>query len=278
MDNYIKEIKNYILFLKKQCHLEITLHPNENEQLISESELIYFNIHENSHCIYVKTFPKAHEHCINRQYKIKEKCKSGSFCGTCYAGVTEYVYPINGRNSSMGFICVSGYRAKDYGSYIEKCADKYGVPLEYLRETVLALKEEMPDKSYVDALIAPLVRMLELSYLKSSESAAAENIVDKIIRYINRFYSQDITLGDICKEFSVSRSSISHIFKKATGQSFREFLVSVRLKAAKSLLIHSRLSITEIAFSVGFSDSNYFSNVFKAKEGITPGKYRKLKL
>ena len=63
---------------------------------------------------------------------------------------------------------------------------------------------------------------------------------------------------------------------RKTGQSFREYLVSVRLKAAKSLLCHSRLSITEIAFSVGFSDSNYFSNVFKAKEGITPGKYRKL--
>ena len=74
MNNFIAEIKNYILFLKKQCQLEITLHPNGNEQLISESELIYFNIHENSHCIYVKTFPKAHEHCINRQYKINEKC------------------------------------------------------------------------------------------------------------------------------------------------------------------------------------------------------------
>ena len=276
MDNFIAEIKNYILFLKKQCQLEITLHPNGNEQLISESELIYFNIHENSHCIYVKTFPKAHEHCINRQYKINEKCKTGSFCGTCYAGVTEYVYPINGRNSTVGFICVSGYRNSSYPSYVERCSEKFGIPFEVLYQTAESLKEDMPDKEYIDMLIAPLIRMLELAYVKTTEVSRESDIVDRIIKYVNRYYSQNITLCGICEDFFVSRSSVSHIFNKKTGQSFREYLVSVRLNAAKSLLCHSRLSITEIAFSVGFSDSNYFSNVFKAKEGITPGKYRKL--
>ena len=76
MDN-IQEIKNYIVFLKENCKLEITLHTFEEEQLISLSELIAFNIHENSHCVYIKTFPDAHEHCICRQEKIKRKCKNG---------------------------------------------------------------------------------------------------------------------------------------------------------------------------------------------------------
>ena len=93
MENIINEIKNYILFLKKDCKLEITLHPYENEHLISNSELISFNIHENPHCIYIKTFPDAYRHCICRQDKIMYKCKTGSFCGTCYAGVREFVYP-----------------------------------------------------------------------------------------------------------------------------------------------------------------------------------------
>jgi len=69
MNHMISEIKNYILFLKKDCNLEITLHPYGNEHLISNSELILFNIHENPHCIYVKTFPKAFTHCIERQKK-----------------------------------------------------------------------------------------------------------------------------------------------------------------------------------------------------------------
>lgn len=49
----------------------------------------------------------------------------------------------------------------------------------------------------------------------------------------------------------------------------------IRLNAAKSLLSNSHLSITEIAYSAGFTDSNYFSNVFKANTGISPREYRK---
>ncbi len=276
MENGIQEIKQYILFLKKQCGLEVTLHPSANEQLISTSELIYFNLHENSHCMYVKTFPKAHEHCINRQHKVMEKCQAGSFCGVCYAGVTEYVYPIYGKDFVVGFICISGYRNEHYQSYIERCAENFDIPLENLQKTALSLKKDMPDKSYIDTLIFPLIRMLELAYLKSAEGYASTDAVETIIRHINRYYFQNITLNGICREFFLSRSYVSHIFKKTTGKSFREYLIYVRLRAAKSMLCHSRLSITEIAFSTGFRDSNYFSNVFKAHEGVSPRKYRQL--
>ena len=84
-----------------------------------------------------------------------------------------------------------------------------------------------------------------------------------------------LTIEDVCKRYSCSRSHISHCFKKQTGYTFREYLTNVRLENAKSLLQYSGLTITEIAFSVGFNDSNYFSNVFKAQMGISPMKYRK---
>ena len=274
MNNIITEIKNYIIFLKKDCDLAITLHPLENEHLISNSELILFNVHENPHCIYVKTFPAAFEHCIYRQKKILEKCKSGAFCGTCYAGVQEYVYPIYDSNSLVGFISVSGYKNKIYRSYIEKCSSKFNIPLESLQKTILSLKNKMPDKFYVDTLILPLTRMLELAYIKLSDMERSGNIIDEIIQYVNRHYQENITLEQICKVFARSRSCISHTFKSETGQTFREYLISVRLRSAKSLLLYSNLSVTEIAFSVGFNDSNYFSNVFKKHIGLSPVKYR----
>ena len=274
MNNIITEIKNYIIFLQKDCDLAITLHPLENEHLISNSELILFNVHENPHCIYVKTFPAAFEHCIYRQKKILEKCKSGAFCGTCYAGVQEYVYPIYDSNSLVGFISVSGYKNKIYRSYIEKCSAKFNIPLESLQKTILSLKNKMPDKIYVDILINPLIRMLELAYIKLSDIKCSTNIIDDVIKYTNRHYQENITLNQICTIFSKSRSCISHTFKKETGQSFREYLISVRLRAAKSLLLYSNLSISEIAYSVGFNDSNYFSNTFKKYVGLSPSKYK----
>lgn len=270
----IIEIKKYILFLKEKCNLEITLHPQGSERLISSSELISFNIHQNPHCIYIKTFTDAQNHCVSRQNKIREKCKNGSFCGCCYAGVVEYVYPIYDGACQTGFICVSGYKSDNYISYLERISKDYGIPLENLKKTAQSLKSDIPDKEYVDSLIAPLVRMLELSYIKSNNNFKSTDI-ENVIRYINRHYAEDITLGSICSTLSCSRSSISHNFKALTGQSFREYLTNVRLQSAKSLLKHSKLSITDVSYAVGFNDSNYFSYIFKMCVGVSPRMYRK---
>ena len=274
MDN-ITEIKNYILFLKEKCNLEITLHTYENEHLISSCELIAFNIHGNPHCIYVKTFQNAHRHCIKRQSKIKDKCKNGSFCGTCYAGVFEYIYPICDGVSQVGFICVSGYRNNNCNSYIERVSKDYSIPIKNLRKTSLSLKDSIPDKEYVDTLIAPLIRMLELAYNKSNCNMTNASYIDNVIKYINRHYAENLTLSHICSTLSCSRSSISHNFKKRTGKGFSEYLNSVRLESAKSLLLHTKLSITEISYAVGFNDSNYFSYIFKSHTGMSPCLYRK---
>lgn len=271
----VNEIKNYILFLKKQCKLEITLHPKGNERFITSSGLLAFNIHENSYCIFIKSFPQAYDHCILRQVKIKEKCREeGSFCGTCYAGVKEFVYPIISGKSTVGFICVSGYKDSNGDSYVKKSSERFCIPIDAQKKAYINLKSKIPDKTYVDLLIYPLIRMLELAYIKFNETEAEQGIVGKIMCYVNRYYTKDITLDDICNEFYCSRSFVSHIFKKTTGQSFREYLTETRIRAAKILLEHSNLKITEIALSVGFNDSNYFSSVFRAYTGFSPRAYR----
>lgn len=206
--------------------------------------------------------------------KNMDKCKNGSFCGSCYAGVFEYVYPIYGENSVTGFVCVSGYRASDYASYVKKCSEDFCIPLENLVQTSLSLKEDIPEKHYIDTVITPLLKMLELAYSGQNHKKTNNTLIDKVLRYINCNYTKDIDIDEICKVFSCSRSRVSHSFKQVTGQSFREYITSLRLKTAKSLLCHSNLNITEIALATGFNDSNYFSNVFKANIGVSPRMYR----
>lgn len=272
----ITPIKNYILFLKNKYGLSITLHPRSEEHLIVSSELMTFNIHDNSYCIYIKTFPEAQKHCIERQYKVLEKCKEGSFCGTCYAGVREYIYPILRLEKTIGFICVSGYKCQNCESYMQETADRFSIPSKNLKETYNSLKDEMPEKTEIDTLLQPLCQMLELAYMKSeNEYTEDEHLLEQVLRYIKKNHTLDLTLEDICRQFSCSRSHISHSFKKYTGQNFREYLTVIRLEDAKSLLQYSRLTVTEIAFSVGFGDSNYFSNVFRKYVGMSPLAYRK---
>jgi len=272
----ITHIKNYILFLKRHCGLSVTLHPIGRESLILTSELITFNIHDNPYCVYVKSFPGAQKHCIERQRKIIKKCESGSFCGSCFAGVREFVYPIRNGREIVGFISVSGYRTPDAESYVNSTAKTYFIPIESLTDAYGTLKEHMPSKEEIDTLLIPLCNMLELAYIRTeNDNEKEEHLIDAVIRYIKKHHTQSIKLEDVCRQFACSRSYISHTFKKETGRTFKEYLTEIRIEDAKALLRYSGLSVTEIAFSVGMGNSNYFSGVFKRHVGVSPASYRK---
>lgn len=98
--------------------------------------------------------------------------------------------------------------------------------------------------------------------------------VQKICRYIEENYSKNINLDDIAAHCSYSRYHISHIFHEASGFTVFSYLLDVRMKKAKELLKNSSLSIKEISSQIGFSDQNYFSNVFKRQIGLSPVEFR----
>lgn len=77
---------------------------------------------------------------------------------------------------------------------------------------------------------------------------------------------------------SLSRSYMSREFNCEMHVTVREYINSVRIKNAKVLLESSDLNVSEVAYSVGFSDSGYFSSVFKKATGLSPLEYKKGKL
>lgn len=127
----------------------------------------------------------------------------------------------------------------------------------------------------IEELIAPLCNSLGLSQTKTEITDDEINIVDKVKHYLELNRDKDITSEDICRHIGCSRSLVSHQFKACTGVGIREYLTMLRLEDAKILLKNSNLTITDIAFTVGFSSSNYFTNVFKKAAGMSPSEYRK---
>lgn len=273
----VSHIRDYILYLKNQCGLSVTLHPKGSETVITQSELMEFNIHDNSYCIFVKTFENAYKHCISCQKKVIDRCRSGSYSGICYAGVREFIYPITDHaGNTVGFISVSGYADQNADSYIEKTSERFSIPITRLFETYRTLKEGIPDKDTIDTLIIPLCNMLELAYMKTANEPKRDtSLTEQVIFYLKRYRAQKISSEDICSKFNCSRSHLSHTFNRDTGTTIREYLNALRINDAKNLLKNSKLTVTEIAYSVGFSDSNYFSNVFKRNVGMSPRAYRR---
>lgn len=151
--------------------------------------------------------------------------------------------------------------------------------IEYLRKehnlsiTLKVDENDMISKEQISELLAPLCDVLDFSYDKEDNNTS--DIINEVKKYIQEHRSFNITSEDVCKALSCSRSHISHQFKSQTGMSIREYITVLRLNDAKHLLKYSDLSITEIAFTVGFGSSNYFTNVFKKDTGMSPGTYRK---
>ena len=271
----ISGIYKYILFLHDRCGLRVSLHPMEFDRVICATKLHRFKLHQNPYCLYVGTHPLLHQHCVDKQRCVWNKSKNGAFCGTCFAGVREYVYPIHTGKSVIGFICVSGYRDEQAGTYHKKMAAQYGLDIDEIRQSYASLKP-LPPQAEIDVLIHPLQRMLELCYIKAASGHAPENeLCENLLYYLQLHHTRRITIDELCAQFYCSRSSISHKFKQYTGQTITQYIQFLRLENAKSLLTGTSMSIGSISATIGFENSNYFANVFTQAVGMSPSQYRK---
>lgn len=97
---------------------------------------------------------------------------------------------------------------------------------------------------------------------------------DKILSYINTHYMEKITLEDLANHAHLSRHYLVHMFRKETGKTPFEFIMSTRLEEAKRLLGCTNLSIAEIASQCGFESSSYFCRCFRTAFNTTPRSFK----
>ena len=170
----------------------------------------------------------------------------------------------------------------------ELSASLSGVGYIYRNESIRADIEEIFDKIECEwngggelshtALLCLTCELLLLIRRSKNEITDTEDggTIQRALALIGAGYMNDISLASVAKELSVSSSHLSRLFKKETGFGFSEYLSLVRLKEAEQMICaEPGLKISEVAYSVGFNDSNYFSYKFKAHFGIAPKYMRK---
>lgn len=96
----------------------------------------------------------------------------------------------------------------------------------------------------------------------------------KVLKYVNANYCRDITVQSVANIFFINPNYISQLFKRKKGETFTEYLTSLRMKRACSMLKASAVAVHEVADSVGYRDYFYFAKVFKKATGMTPKEYR----
>ncbi|MBO9610089.1 MAG: helix-turn-helix domain-containing protein [Paenibacillaceae bacterium] len=98
--------------------------------------------------------------------------------------------------------------------------------------------------------------------------------VRQMIAYIHDHIEEDLALHHLEQEFHLSAAQIRRLFKEELQTNFMSYVIDCRMAKAKEWLIHTDISVKEIADRLSYTTPQNFSRIFKQMTGISPGKYR----
>ncbi len=130
---------------------------------------------------------------------------------------------------------------------------------------------------FIDNLITEMMLIIARELTNEGGDNAtthSENLV-ALRRALLDEYNKNWTVKMMADRISLSESRFSVLYKKRFGISPTNDLIAIRIRMAKALLLSTDDNILSIATQCGFSSEYYFSRIFKAKEGVSPGAYRK---
>ncbi len=105
----------------------------------------------------------------------------------------------------------------------------------------------------------------------------SSHAINEVLSYVAKnIKNPNLSVKKICEEFYTSESQLRRNFRKITGLSPNEYIVTLRINKAKSELSYTGKSIADISYECGFSSPYYFSRCFSKYTGMTPSKYRSL--
>lgn len=125
--------------------------------------------------------------------------------------------------------------------------------------------------AYAEKMISQAIRLRDRNSGNKNRS-----ILKTAVDFINQHYmEEDMSLNKAANAANVSANHFSALFSQNMGQTFIEYLTSLRMDKAKEYLRCTGMRSSEIAGEVGYKDAHYFSYLFKKTQGMTPSDYRK---
>ena len=137
--------------------------------------------------------------------------------------------------------------------------------------------------SLIHCLLTEIIlRLLRQVYTAPSPQAVStmrqhyrKELFDQILAYVESKLYEPLTVADICHQFSLSRSTLQHLFQSMVQQSPKQYISDMKLEKSCQLLQQNRYTVSEISLRLGYSSIHYFSNAFHQKYHITPSEYAK---
>jgi len=177
-----------------------------------------------------------------------------------------------------------GYMHYNYLKYINTCM--FYIIIDFMNKHSIKCKEVF-DLEYLPVEIPENLKMVtEISMWfekifekihqirESKKNAYFSRRVKDAIEYINMNYAEDIGLEDIARAIGIHKGYLCRLFKQETGENLTDYIINIRINKAKQLIASTNYKLYEIAEKVGYTNSQYFSILFKKVVGMTAVEYR----
>ena len=130
-------------------------------------------------------------------------------------------------------------------------------------------------QKFVEFLILLFLNRDSSIYSNEAELSELEKKVYAVTGFIHAHYPEDLSLDSLAEEFGISPSYLSRRFKQVTGFSVTDYIQMTRIRNVQTLLVTTRIPITEVCAPCGFNCFAQFNRVFRKHIGMSPSLYRK---
>jgi AraC-like DNA-binding protein len=229
-----------------------------------------------SYCALIQNKFGMKDLCIESD---KARCKEAAekkelVSYTCHAGLQEAIHPVFFEDDLLGFIVIGQFRSAEQVEphIIEACSEN-GVDIHKLEKAFSKVPQ------YTDKQTRNILNLFKIlvKYIVSQQMVSRKGnmVLNTIIHHIEENIDKQITLTDVARLVGKSNSYISHLFKKNFDKSFSRIFIEMKLNKADDFFrIMPDLSISEVAYKLGYNNPLYFSRIYKKYRGISPKEFK----
>ena len=230
-------------------------------------------------CKYITSNDEGYIKCKKCDFKALKCVQENNlsyYTYRCHLGLVETIIPICHNGENIGYVFLGQHLSEgnidkqwEFTKYELSKWIKSPEKLEFFFYSLPTLSDDMRSAS-IEILIACTYYVFAEGLIKNVSLTDFQ----RINIHIEENYDKKISLASIANSLAISKTKLCNIALKQ-DTTINEMIRSRRLKQAKSLLVNTHYTITEISQRIGIEDYNYFSKLFKANCGMSPRKYRK---
>jgi len=231
-------------------------------------------------CRAINDLPEGHERCVAcDQCKIRHyTAESGFQFYRCHVGICEAVMPLYDRQNPVAYLAVGCYLddspIEEQWEHTRSLLDWWPDGPDALKDAFFQFRQYSPQeiRAYAETLEALSAYIRLKGMILTTEQTDAQ----KLELFLDQHYMEKLSLESISQQLHIGRTKLCALAKELSGGHTLSYLIAQRrIGAAKRLLVQSSLPISAVGETVGISDYNYFSKVFRTATGMTPSSFRK---